>query len=86
MSYKTYTVIKGDTLSAIAKRFGTTVKAIQAANSATVKDVNKISVGLVLKIPIQSESSETFKAQFEKALKDVENLDSVKKLFSMLEG
>lgn len=84
----TYKVVKGDTLSTIAKRTGTTVKAIQLANAAVIKDINKINVGTVLNIPFGegSEGSETFRTQFEKALKDVENLDSVKKLFSMLEG
>lgn len=45
---KTYTVKKGDTLSAIAKAAGTTVKALQELNS--IKDANKISVGQVIKL------------------------------------
>ena len=45
----TYTVKAGDTLSAIAARFGTTVSAIVAANHIT--NPNVISVGLVLQIP-----------------------------------
>ena len=40
---------KGDTLSAIAKRYGTTVQAIAEANS--IADVNKIYVGDSLNIP-----------------------------------
>ena len=48
-SGKTYTVQSGDTLSAIAKRFGTTVNAIAQLNG--IKDVNKIYVGQVLRIP-----------------------------------
>lgn len=48
-SGKTYTVRSGDTLSAIAKRFGTTVQAIAQLNG--IKDVNKIYVGQVLRIP-----------------------------------
>lgn len=47
-SVKTYTVKKGDTLSAIAKKYGTTVKALQTANG--IKDANKIYVGQVLKV------------------------------------
>ena len=48
-SGQTYTVQAGDTLSAIAARFGTTVDAIAAANDITDPDV--IGVGQVLKIP-----------------------------------
>lgn len=46
---RTYTIKKGDTLTAIAVRFGTTVAAIASANNIT--DINKISVGQVLVIP-----------------------------------
>lgn len=44
-----YTVKSGDTLSAIASRFGTTVKAIADANN--IPDPNLIFVGQVLRIP-----------------------------------
>ncbi len=44
----TYKVKSGDTLSAIAKKYNTTVTAIAKKNS--IKDVNKIYVGQVLKI------------------------------------
>ncbi len=46
----TYTVVRGDTLRKIANKFGTTVAAIVAANSA-IKDPNLIYPGQVLKIP-----------------------------------
>ncbi len=46
---RTYTVKPGDTLSAIAIRFGTTVTALAALNN--IKDVNHLIVGQVLKIP-----------------------------------
>ena len=45
---KTYTVKEGDTLSEIAERFGTTVALLKKKNS--IKDVNKIYVGQILKI------------------------------------
>ena len=48
-SGKTYTVQSGDTLSDIAKKFGTTVNAIAQLNG--IRDVNKIYVGQVLRIP-----------------------------------
>ncbi len=44
----TYTVKKGDTLSAIAKRYGTTYQKIASDNG--IADLNKIVVGQVLKI------------------------------------
>jgi LysM repeat protein len=45
----TYTVKAGDTLSSIAKRFGTTVRAIQDANA--IRDPNVVAIGKTLKIP-----------------------------------
>ena len=49
--YTTYKIKKGDTLSKIAKKYGTTVKAIKAANPDKIKDVNKIYAGDIIKIP-----------------------------------
>ena len=46
---RTYTVRRGDTLSAIAERFDTTVRAIVRANK--LKDRNSLQVGQKLKIP-----------------------------------
>jgi len=46
----TYTVKKGDTLSAIAQKYGTTVKAIAAENK--ISNVNMIRVGQKLKITV----------------------------------
>lgn len=45
-----YTVKKGDTLTAIAKAYGTTVKALLEANPQ-IKNPNLIKVGQVIKIP-----------------------------------
>lgn len=45
----TYEVQRGDTLSAIAQRFGTTVDALVAANGLADPDV--LAVGQVLAIP-----------------------------------
>jgi len=44
-----YTVIKGDTLSAIAKKYGITWQKLQSYNS--IKNANEISVGQKIKIP-----------------------------------
>lgn len=49
-TYEHYAVQKGDTLTAIAKRYGTTVAAIAAASG--IADPNKISVGQSLSIPV----------------------------------
>ena len=46
--YKTYTVVRGDTLSHIARRYGTTVSYLAKLNN--IKNVNLIYVGQVLKI------------------------------------
>ena len=46
--YKTYTVVRGDTLSGIARRYGTTVSYLASLNN--IKNVNLIYVGQVLKI------------------------------------
>jgi murein DD-endopeptidase MepM/ murein hydrolase activator NlpD len=45
---KTYTVVKGDNLTKIAKAHGTTVAALVALNG--IKDKNKINIGQVLKV------------------------------------
>ncbi len=52
---RTYTVQEGDTLSAIAERFNTTVEAIAEANNIT--DPNLIYVGQVLTIPGDDDGS-----------------------------
>lgn len=44
-----YVIRTGDSLYAIAKRYGTTVKALQEANN--IANVNKISAGKTIKIP-----------------------------------
>lgn len=45
----TYTVVKGDTLSKIAKKYGTTVDTLVALNG--IKNKNLITVGQVIKLP-----------------------------------
>lgn len=45
-----YTVQRGDTLSGIAKKYGTTVSAIQKLNSSLIKNVNLIQVGWKIRV------------------------------------
>ena len=47
-TYKTHTVVWGDTLSEIAQRYGTTVSYLAKLNN--IRNVNLIYVGQVLKI------------------------------------
>jgi LysM repeat protein len=54
-SYKTYTIVSGDTLGKIANRFGTTYQEIARING--IPDPNKIQVGQVIKIPGTSSNS-----------------------------
>lgn len=49
--YITYKIKSGDTLSKIAKKYSTTVKAIKEANPDKIKNVNKIYAGDIIKIP-----------------------------------
>lgn len=49
VSGKTYTVVKGDTLSEIAQKYGTTVDTLVSLNG--IKDPNLIITGQVLKLP-----------------------------------
>jgi len=54
MGGETYTVKSGDTLTKIAKTYGTTVKAVEAENNLST---TKIHVGQKLKIPAKAESA-----------------------------
>lgn len=54
MDSKTYAVVRGDTLSGIAKRFNTSVSLIKAANNKTS---DKILVGEKLTIPVDGSTS-----------------------------
>jgi hypothetical protein len=51
-----YVVVKGDTFSKIAKRFGVTVEELQAANPQ-IKNINKIGIGDQITIPVPGASS-----------------------------
>lgn len=59
-STSSYTVLKGDSLYSIANKFGTSVSKIKSLNNLTS---DSLSIGQVLKIPMQSESSDTYTVQ-----------------------
>ncbi len=48
--YTEYTVVSGDTLSSIARKYGTSVEILQSYNG--IEDANSIIVGNIIKIPI----------------------------------
>ena len=54
-SNRTYTVRRGDTLSGIASRFGTTVKVLMSINN--IRNASLIRVGQVIKLPASSTSA-----------------------------
>ena len=45
-----YTVKSGDTLSAIARKYGTSVSAIQKLNATLIKNVNLILTGWKIRV------------------------------------
>jgi len=45
-----YTVQRGDTLSGIARRYGTSVSAIQKLNASLIRNVNRIQVGWRIRV------------------------------------
>ena len=82
---KTHTVKKGETLTSIAQKYGTTVSALHKANSRLIKNVNKITVGWVLKLPTNgSKDYETIGKAFETALNDIRKLKSVQRLQTLI--
>lgn len=82
-----YTVKKGDTLWTIAKKLlgdGNKYKDIQKLNG--LKDT-VIYPNMVLKMPSYEPSKPTYEEigrAFEQAMKDMDKIDSVNKLFSLL--
>ena len=47
-----YIIQTGETLAVIAARFNSTVDAILAANKTIITDVNKITAGITIKVPV----------------------------------
>lgn len=83
----TYTVKKGDTLSGIAKKYGTTVEALASTNG--IKNKNLIYVGQVLQIPTKAPSQDKTPSQdvikiINDCVTDIQNLPSFKKFMEMI--
>lgn len=87
-----HTVKSGETLSAIAEKYKTTVSAIRKANSSLIKDVNLIQIGWVLTIPEETKTSPTNTSNeeigkaFKDVVKDIENLSSYKRFLKVFNG
>lgn len=85
-----YTIKSGDTLSGIAKRFGTTVAAIAVANKDVIKNVNVIHTGDVITIPGAPATDTKYYTALgksvEKCLADIEKLDSFKEVMKAFNG
>lgn len=71
ITFVDYTVKKGDTLSAIAKKYNTTVEAIMQANPS-IKNPNKIYVGQVIQIPVKTMQESTSAVKEEKVYHTVQ--------------
>lgn len=80
----TYKVKKGDTLSKIAEKYGTTVSTLASLNN--IVNVNKISVGQVLTLPSGSSGKDydAIGKQLEVCLSDIENLPSFQRFLNLL--
>lgn len=79
-----YKVQAGDTLGKIAKKFNTTVSAIQIANRTLIKNVNDIKVGWVLNIPEGCVADTKFKKALNSCLDAIENLPEFQNLLKLL--
>lgn len=94
VTYKKHIVVRGETLSGIAKRYGTTPQEIKKYNPI-IKNINLIETGWSLTIPIVSKGSEPVSKPsepdyekigkaFQKCMKDIEALDSFKELSKLV--
>jgi LysM repeat protein len=57
----TYTLVSGDTLDSIAKKFGTSIRALAKLNNIDKSQYKKLQPGQVIKIPPATPSSTTNK-------------------------
>lgn len=79
---KEYKIQKGDKLSKLAEKWGCTVKDIQKVNPS-ITDPDIIFVGQTIRIP--NTSSNELETLLKACVKDIQNLNSFKKVMSYLE-
>lgn len=72
----------GDTLSGLAKKYGTTVQAIAQTNN--IKNPDIIYDGTALQIPTGAAAPAGIREQLEKVLDDIEKLPSFQALQKLL--
>lgn len=80
-----YVVKKGDTLSSIARKYSTTVKALAELNRITNPDV--IRVGQVLTLPekkAEKPAEPDIKEMFQQCVSDIEKLPSFQRFMKVL--
>ena len=86
----THLVKKGDTLSSIAKKYGTTVTGIMNCNRTMITDPDSIQVGWVITIPTDDDDrkpSKNYSAigkQVEKVVADIKKLESFDQLLNIM--
>lgn len=71
ITFVDYTIKKGDTLSAIAKKYNTTIENIMKANPS-IKNPNKIYAGQVIQIPVKTMQDSTSAVKEEKVYHTVQ--------------
>jgi LysM repeat protein len=74
-SYQNYTIQKGDTLSALANKYGTTIQALLSANPQ-ITNPNLIYAGSTLKIPTITTSPQTQTTQIQNSQIPPQNLQN----------
>lgn len=79
----TYTVKRGDTLSGIAQKYGTTVEALASTNG--IKNKHLIQVGQVLRIPENSTGKDPVYHALLSCLEAIEKSPEFKTLSGLLE-
>jgi len=78
----THTVKRGDTLSSIAKKYGTTVEALSSTNG--IKNPDLIFIGQVLQIPAKVADNNLLYNALITCLDAIESLPEFKQLEAML--
>ena len=81
----TYTIVRGDTLTSIAKKFNTTVAKLKELNPTLIKDVNKICAGWTIKVSGEADAAPVTKNNKAIVTKPAILTDSRRKVYSTWE-